>query len=318
VILFSTVSRRAPLADNLATGRYRFWDNWQLDGRSLFRRLAWLGMGLLVYLSLPLRAVFHPPVNWGNPVTLENFGWLVSGRLYQEELFVLALPSIWMRIQSAAALLLDQFGLLGLIVSLTGLVVFFSPSAVVRNTLWMSAAFSIFAIGYATDDSYVYLIPAVLSFAVWIGSGLNGLMEGIARRFPKIGLAFGPVFLAYLFIAAGGHWPQVDASRDLRAEQFGEAVLAQAPADALVFAQGDRAVFTLWYFHYALRERADLVVIASDLLHFTWYQDMLKRNYPALEISGPFPFYSTIIASNPERPVCYIQYYEQAVIRCGP
>jgi hypothetical protein len=126
------------------------------------------------------------------------------------------------------------------------------------------------------------------------------------------------VFLAYLFVLAGGHWPQVDASHDLRAEQFGEAVLAQAPADALVFAQGDRAVFTLWYFHYALRERTDLVIVASDLLHFAWYQDMLKWNYPSLEIVGPFPFYSTIIAANPGRPVCYIEYYEQAVIQCSP
>jgi hypothetical protein len=150
----------------------------------LFRRLAWLGVGLLVYLTLPLRAVFHPSVNWGNPVTLDNFGWLVSGRLYQDELIVLALPSIWTRIQSAAALLLDQFGLPGLVLSLTGLVLFFTPSALVRNTLWMLAVFSIFAIGYATDDSYLYLIPAVLSFAVWIGLGLEGLMDGLARRFP--------------------------------------------------------------------------------------------------------------------------------------
>jgi hypothetical protein len=318
LILFSTVSRRAPITVDLSTVRHRFWDNWQLDGRSLFRRLAWLGVGLLVYLTLPLRALFHPPVNWGNPVTLDNFGWLVSARLYQDELFVLTLPSIWARIQSAAALLLDQFGLLGLVVSLTGLVVFFTPSALVRNTLWMLVAFSTFAIGYATDDSYLYLIPAMLSFAVWIGLGLHGVMEVVSRRFPKIGLASGLVFLAYLFVVVGGHWPQVDASHDLRAEQFGETVLAQAPADALVFMQGDEAVFTMWYFHYALHKRADLAVIATDLLHFAWYQDTLKAAYPSLKIIGPFPFYSTIISSNPERPVCYIQYYEQAVIRCNP
>jgi hypothetical protein len=305
IILSSTVSR---------------WGaHWRLDVHSLLRRLAWLGAGgLLVYLILPLRAMSHPPVNWGNPVTLEKFGWLVTGRLYQDELFVLTLPSLWERIQSAAALLLDQFGVPGLIVSLVGIVFRFDRSPFYRSTLWTLAAFSIFAIGYATDDSFLYLIPPALCFAVWIGLGLNAWMDAIARRFPKIGLATGLIFLAYLFILAAGHWSHVDASHDRRAELFGEQVLAQAPVNAFVFAKGDRAVFSLWYFHYALHERPDLVIVASDLLLFDWYQDTLKASYPSLVFHVPSPFPETLIASNPQRPFCHVEYYEQAVIRCNP
>jgi hypothetical protein len=303
VLLFSTVARRE--------------SRWQVNVRSLLGRLTWLGAGLLTYLILPLRAVSHPPVNWGNPVTLKNFGWLVSARLYQDEVFAVTLASLWERIQSAAALLINQFGIVGLTFSLLGLVLFLRPSALYRVSIWTLVVFFLFTIGYATDDSFLYFIPPLLSFSIWIGMGLDGIMKVPSRRFPKIGLAAGLAFLLYLFALAATHWPQVDASRDARAEQFGQLVMAQMPADTIVFTTGDQATFSLWYFHYALRQRADIAVIASDLLQFDWYQDTLKSTYPSLVVPGPFPFPETILFANPERPACYVEYDNGVMIRCS-
>ncbi len=287
----------------------------QLHGPVLMRRLGWLGAGLLIYLTLPLRALSHSPVNWGNPVTLDGFVWLVTGRLYQDE-FLLTLPLVWGRIQSWAALLLGQFGLPGLVVGVTGLVIFLDPSPLRRNAIWTALAFSIFAIVYGTDDSYVYLIPLYLCFAIWIGVGLGGWMEAIARRVKFGGFVLGLVFGAWLFVLAFSTLPQVDASQDLRAEQFGEVVLAQAPDRAIVFAKGDEAVFTLWYFHYVLKERPDLAVVASDLLHFEWYLDALRATYPDLVLPGPLPFTESLVVANPARSVCYVQVGELHEIRC--
>jgi hypothetical protein len=291
---------------------------WKLKIPSLLRRLAWLGVGLLVYLILPWLASTHPPVNWGNPVTLKSLGWLVSAQIYQDEVFALTVPALLARIQSAAALLLDQFGILGLIVSLLGLVFFFRPSSLVFKTLWIVAVYSAFSLGYATSDSFLYFIPPALCFAIWIGMGVDGLMKMIPPRYLKLGWTAGLVMLAYLGFLAASHWPQVDASRDGRAEQFGQLVMAQMPVDTIIFAKGDQAVFSLWYFHYALRERPDLVVIATDLLNFAWYQQTLKSTYPSLIINGPFPFPSTIQFDNPARPVCFVEYDGQALIQCNP
>ena len=47
------------------------------------RALGALG-GLLLYLTLPLRALASPPVNWGNPSTLRGFWELVSGSIYRD------------------------------------------------------------------------------------------------------------------------------------------------------------------------------------------------------------------------------------------
>jgi hypothetical protein len=291
---------------------------WQMDIQGLLRRLTWLGMGLLVYLTLPLRSLSHPPINWGNPITLDGFVWLVSGKLYQDELFVLTLSSVWERCRVVAALLLGQFGILGLTIGLVGLIVFFRPSHLYRNTLWIVAAFSVFSIIYATRDSFLYLIPVFLCFAIWIGMGLAGLMDVFSQRFHKGGIAVGLAFILSLFILAGNNWSQVDASHDLRAEQFGRDVLNQAPAHAIVFAKGDRAVFTLWYFHFALKNRPDLAIVAMDLLHFDWYQQTLQTYYPDLSVPGPFPFATTVVAANPGRPVCYVENLQLPQIQCLP
>jgi hypothetical protein len=314
VILFTTILQH----HDLEQGK-QLVNKWRLDYRSLLRRMIWGGIGILVYFTLPLRAMSHPPVNWGNPVTLDGFLWLVSGKLYQGLLVNLNFSSIIERVQVSATLLLAQFGIIGLGVGLTGLIIFFKPTRLNYCMIWIVITFSAFAIGYATTDAFLYLIPAFMCLAIWIGMGLGGLMDVFSRRLPNIiGLLIGFVLILILIIQAWDHRLQVDASNDLRAETFGRSVLSIAPANALVFAEGDEAVFTLWYFQYALRERPDLAIVASDLLGFEWYLQTLHTTYPDLSLPGPFPFAETVVEANPGRPVCHVQYIQVPEINCLP
>ncbi len=308
----------------------------------LLLRLAWTGAGLLTYLTLPLRALTNPPVNWGNPISLRGFLWLVSARLYQDEVFALSLPALWTRVQSAAALLLDSFGIVGLSLSLLGLIFFFRKTPLYRHTLWIMAAFSVFALVYFTEDSYLHFTPPALSFSIWLGLGVDGLMKMVSHKAEEIepqsprssqrnslilrglhvlrgkyfGFTLGLAALLYLSALAASHFSRMDASRDVRAEQFGELVMAQMPENTIVFAEGDEAIFALWYFHYALNQRGDLVIIATDLLYFDWYQQTLQSTYPTLVIKSPFP--ESVIATNPNRPACFVEYDGGALIRCNP
>ena len=291
---------------------------WSLDTRSIFRRLFWAGIGLLAYLSLPLRALSQPKVSWGNPVTLDGFLWLVSGKLYQEQFFGLTVDLGVSRMRAAAGILIEQFGIVGLVIGLIGLLVFYKPSRLFINTIWTVFIFTFFAIGYSTIDSYMYLIPVFSCFAIWIGFGVSGLMDMFHQRFRKFESGISLVVILFLFLQAGNHWASVDASKDMRAEQFGKDVLLQAPDNAIIFAKGDKAIFTMWYFHYALQGRPDLVVIASDLLHFDWYQKSLHTNYPQLNLPGAYPFASTVVAANPQHPVCYVEYIQRSEISCEP
>ncbi|HET9911646.1 MAG TPA: DUF2723 domain-containing protein [Anaerolineales bacterium] len=283
---------------------------------SLLRRTLWLGVGLLIYLILPLRALQHPPINWGNPVTLDGFRWLITGGPYQEQLLTLSPVLVWERIRATAGLVLDQAGLPGLILTVAGLVFFFKPSPLQRNTLWIMAASLAFAVLYGTWDSFVYLMPVCLGFSIWVGIGLSGIMSALPQNISRLGPYLGLTFILFLFLLAGYHLHLVDASHDLRAETFGREVLSNAPRDAIIFAKGDEAVFTMWYFHFALQERKDLAIVATDLLGFDWYQQTLHTTYPDLQLPGRFPFAERVAALNPDRPVCFIEYAEAARIQC--
>ncbi|MDX1378485.1 MAG: hypothetical protein R3307_06530, partial [Anaerolineales bacterium] len=224
--------------------------------------------------------------------------------------------AIWERVQVWASLLLQQFGLTGVILGVAGVMLFFERSRLFVFTTWISLIYSFFAIIYVSDDSYVYLIPAYISFSIWIGLAVGNGLKRFTLRSSLIRLAIGSLCIGYFVFHAMEYAGQVDASQDFRAEMFGRQVMSEVHEDALVFVQGDRAVFTVWYFHYALDQRPDLIVIAEDLLHFDWYQETLQSTYPKLSLPEGLPWPQSVVVSNPERAACYIQYTDQAEIDC--
>ncbi len=204
-----------------------------------------------------------------------------------------------------------------MILGLIGLIIFGECSRLFILTVWTAFLFSAFAIAYGAVDSYVYLIPVFLSFAIWVGLGIERLTSYAARYSYALKVV---IFLLMLASIAGRSLTaidQVDASRDLRAEAFGEEVLSTVPQNAILFAEGDQAVFALWYFHFALGERPDLTVIATDLLHFDWYQENLRSTDPSLIVPTPFPWPETIAGANASRPACYVQYSDHTMVNCS-
>ena len=289
----------------------------RIDGTSLSMQLAGLGMGLLLYLTIPLRALIHPPVNWGNPITPERLWWLVSANTYKSNYLPLTLSGFGEHLQTTASLLWEQFGLPGIVLAALGLAVYSSRSRLYTLTLWSAAGSFGFTLFYQPLDWQVYLIPLVIAFAIWIGAGVDGLLRALSMRHSSLGLGLSILLTVYFLGAAVLHRDQVDASNDLRAESFGRDVLAAAPEGAMIFAEGDRAIFALWYFHFALHERPDLAVMASDLLHFDWYQETLRSTYPELVLPGPLPWPESMAFANPSRPVCHVQYAGGAHMSCS-
>jgi hypothetical protein len=312
--LISVCLKRSDPGKAAATGSGTAW-NW--DFKALGHACMGLAAGLLTYLILPIRAASHPAVNWGDPVTLDRFLWLVSGRLYQAELLGLDFPSAWTHLQAWAGLTLRQFGLVGLILALLGLIVFFVASRLYFLTIWIAVVYTLFAVQYLVTDSFVYLLPTYLAMSIWVGLGVGHIVHFLSLHWAYAGWMVGALCVVYLVVLGAQHWAQVDASHDSAAEMYGRQIMSTTPAHALMFAQGDPTVFTLWYFHYALHERPDLVVIANDLLPFDWYRANLQHTYPdlILPMSPQEPWLSAIRELNPGRPACY-PYYGQTMLNC--
>jgi hypothetical protein len=299
------------------SGRQNWLQGYRLDLRSLGRQLLGLALGLGLYLILPLRAMSHPAVNWGNPVSLPGFIWLVSGQLYQSYYLQIQFTHVMEQTRSWARFAVLQLGLLGVFLGLLGLIVFGRASRLFILTAGLAAATLAFSFVYRPADAEVYLMPLLVSFSVWLGIGSGRLADFLSRYSQAFAVGAGLLILGMILFRSLSIFPQVDASRDSTAEAFGQQVLSQAPQSALLFAEGDRAIFALWYFHFALGERPDLVVIARDLVPFDWYQETLRSTYPSLSVAGPIVFPETIMRDNPGRPACQVKYEAGTQMECA-
>jgi len=248
-----------------------------------------------------------PIINWGNPVNLENFWWLVSGKIYRAYYLQDISAQFWPRLQASANLLLEQFGLIGISLGFIGLIVIFKLSRLYILTIWNGLIFWIFTIQYQSVDAYVYFIPVVISFSIWIGLCIGYGYAKLTNHNSPWKWFFIFVLTACIAYGTAINWYKVDASHDHRAENFAREVLESTPKNAIIFAKSDQAVFTLWYFHFALGQRTDMILLATDLLHYDWYQESMKKVYPTLALPGPFPWPPTVIAANPTRDYCYIE-----------
>ena len=278
----------------------------------LLKRALGVAVGLSLYLLLPVRAYFDPPINWGDASTLDGFFWLISGQIYHQYPFSLSLADVVQRLRAFAGFLLDQYTWLGALLGIYGLI---SPPSrrTLIPTLWMGAVFLSFAIFYGSYDSQVNLLPVWLAFAVWLAYGLQDLLgllpERSKLRASIAGLLFVAIMLRIPFI-----FSSVDASKDFRAQNFIEHAMQVIPQNSLVFVDGDEQIFALWYAQFGLKQRTDMAIVAEGLFPYKWYLENLQYTYTDINVPQREDLQpSDLAAANPRRAICYISRAEPIV-----
>jgi hypothetical protein len=293
-------------------------DGWR--GRSFTTvSLLWLlgaMLGLTTYVYLPLRAG-QGAVTWGNPTTPAGWWWIVSGTLYRGYVFALPLEAVPHRLLALVRHLVSGFGPTGIALSTFGI----DPLARRQQGLLLTSGLSwllyiAYAIGYDTADSYVYLIPALIVTAFWLGEGLaEGLNRLRGRLGPRWGLAAG------VCLACAGplsalvlNYQEMDVHRDTLARDFGESVFSAVPERAVLLSTQDAHTFTLWYFQHVLGQRPDVAVVDTGLLGYDWYRVGLLHAYPGLVVSGGDG--EELGRANAPRPICEVVGEENQWLRC--
>jgi len=259
-------------------------DVWWRKGR----RPSELAAGFLLFLAgsavmlyLPARAMAHPPVNYGNPETLEAFLDSVAWRTYasrplkNRDLLLFLRQAGWaagafLSSVSAALLPLALLGIAGKrnarrflpLLASSGLFfaanVFFHnfPSRILTGT-----------------DMPRFLGPAALPLFLLAGSGLGRLLDAAGASGGRDGRTGAPgraaVSLFAALVAVTG-WRA--AALHSRADDFlvrdytREAFLA-APPNAAIVLDGDTAVFSALATHFVERMRTDLLPIDRTESH---------------------------------------------------
>ncbi|MCA9995900.1 MAG: DUF2723 domain-containing protein, partial [Anaerolineales bacterium] len=239
-------------------------------------------LGLTPLLALPWLARPASPIVWGQPNTLRDWWWLVSGQIYRANLFALSLPDLTQRLADWGQLLAVQFSWLGLPLiawgqkhvistSLRGEIPYPLPTPTgflgrPRNdmgTIFLLSLLTavltlIHALTYATPDAHVLLLPTLLLLTFPLAAG----MEGISRKGAKAqrkSVSFASLRLCVPLFLLAAHIVQPPAEPISLRPAVGE-IFAQAPANAVLLTPGDATIFTLWYFQHAERQRPDLLL----------------------------------------------------------
>jgi hypothetical protein len=206
---------------------------------------------------------------WGDVSTFGGWWALVSGRLYHGYVFALPLAAWPQRLLTWAALLARQFTPVGALLAGLGWAWLWRKQRGLAATSALSfAAFSLYAIGYNTADSLVYLTPALPLAALWLGAGLAqiGAWLGRQARWGAWMLLLLPLVQALL------SWRQVDLSGDRTAVEWANGVLRDAPSQAVILTAQDAHTFALWYARDVLGVRPDVTVVDRDLWGYEPYR----------------------------------------------
>ncbi len=249
------------------------WRVWESGGTRWCRLIqvalpTLLGWGIMYGPVLLARGDVPSP--WGDVSTFEGWWALVSARMYHGYLFGLPLPAWPQRVLAWAGLLARQFTPVGATLAVLGWTYLWRERrALALASALAFGAFSLYAIGYNTRDSLVYLVVVLPLIALWLGIGLLRAANWLTRRV-RWGaglLLLLPVLQALLF------WGQVNLSDDRMATEWARQVLQPAPPQAIVLTDQDGDTFALWYVHHVLGVRPDVTIVDVDL----WAQEPYRR-----------------------------------------
>ena len=238
-------------------------------------------VGLSVYLYLPLRAVHHPWMNWGNPVTWEKFLWHVSGKQFRVWMFS-SFDSAGKQFGYFLSSYLPEFGYVPVLFALLGLVVLFRRS----RKLWGFSLLLFFgclfySINYDIHDIDSYFLLAYMATAIWIAYGIHSFL-GFLRESAKRWMALA-VCAVLVLLPLGMHYRPVDESRDYAVEDYTKNLLGSLDSNAVVLSyQWDAFVSAAYYLQRVEGFRSDVVVIDKELCRRSWYPVQLAHQFPWL------------------------------------
>lgn len=243
--------------------------------------------GISVYAYLPLAAGHNPPINWGNPQTLDGFIWTVTAAQYRGFVFGLDSENYLQRLSEwLVALVLPLGWLKGLLILWGFRIKWRSDRRLAYFFLAWGVPLSLYAFFYHPADSIVYLLPLLLPAYLFLAQGL----ESIRCRFEQLAIASGSrlargypaVLISLVLLFFLSNWGQVNLHEDFSGREYYSGLLQTIEQDGLVIVRRDKPTFSLWYALYALKERPDVHVVNSNLLAFVWYRQHLRRLYPDL------------------------------------
>jgi tetratricopeptide (TPR) repeat protein len=236
------------------------------------------------YAYLPLAASREPLLNWGNPRSLTQIWWHVTGRQYQT-FFSFTPQVLGDQLLGFGMIALREFGPpwipFALALAFAGVGFAFKRD---RITFWLLGLLIGCNVAYClcyeiAEDKDAYYLPSFIALAIAAGLGLRWLLE-----FPWVKLKPARALPVLLLpaVALAGNWRFNDRSRYFIAHDYVENILGTMAPGGLLLTLDWQVASPMLYSREIEKRRRDVKVVDVHLLRRSWYFDYLKRAYPQL------------------------------------
>jgi len=274
----------------------------RVSKQSLVAGLFSLLLGWLAMYALALPALNRAPSPWGDVGTLDGWWAFVSAKMYRGFAFALPLAELPARVSAFAVLLVQQFTPVGALIAVGGIISLVPAQRALAFVMLSGFALvTMFAIGYNTFDSLVYLTSVLPLCAFWLATGITNyelrITNYVLRFTPHAPRIIAILFLLLPFTQFALNYPALDLRENRTALQWAMRVLDDAPPHALMVTASDAHTFTLWYAREALHARPDVIVLDRDLWLHAPYRAMMMRVH---DLPADFS------AVRPVRPIIFI------------
>jgi hypothetical protein len=242
-----------------------------------------------VYAYLPFAASRSPVINWGNPRSLQEIWWHITGRQYR--VFLSFTPKIMgQQFVEFCRMALREFGIawlpLPLVLALAG---FASAYKRDRTTFWFLLFIVISNLAYdlsyeIAEDKDAYYLPVFISIAIAAAFGMRWLIQIAIFKFKPSG-SYWVAAIAVLVTSAtafAANWPFNNRRHYFIAHDYVENLLSTIEPNGLLLTQDWQVVSPMFYAHEIEQRRRDVGVIDVNLLRRSWYFDYLRHAHPDL------------------------------------
>jgi len=258
--------------------------------RLVYAALISIGALVAVYAYLPFAASRSPVINWGNPRSLQEIWWHITGRQYR--VFFSFSPNIMGgQFIEFCRMLLREFGVtwlpLPLVLAFAGFVHAFKRD---RTTFWFLLFIVISDLAYAlsyeiAEDKDAYYLPTFIAIAIASGFGLRSLIQLTVVKSMPLAKSYSVAATAVLLTLAtalAGNGPFNNRRHYFIAHDYVENLLSTIEPNGLLLTQDWQVVSPMFYAQEAEQRRRDAKIVDVNLLRRSWYFDYLRHAYPGL------------------------------------
>ncbi len=256
--------------------------------RLLYAALISIGALILVYSYLPWAASRSPAMNWGNPRSLQEIWWHITGRQYRV-FFSFSPAAVGTQFVEFCRMVFREFGFawlpLALFLAVAG---FASAYKRDRTVFWFLLLIVLADLSYAlsyeiAEDKDAYYLPAFISIAIATGLGIRWLIQRAASRPLPIWRPYVAAATAIILTTAtalGANWPFNNRRHYFIADDYIENLFSTIAPSGLMLTQDWQVASPMFYVQEIEQRRSDVKVLDINLLRRSWYFDYLKHAHP--------------------------------------